>query len=130
MSASCAHDADRKQKNGKCLDCYHAAWRKTEAGKKSTRKYQLKYVFNTTPEDVESALLAQGGRCAICGTTDPGGRGGFHVDHDRNCCPGKKSCGLCLRGLLCALCNTGLGSFRDDPFALKSAMAYLAQYRR
>lgn len=36
------------------------------------------------------------------------------VDHDHKCCPGKTSCGKCVRGLLCGNCNTILGRQRDD----------------
>jgi hypothetical protein len=70
-------------------------------------------------------LEAQGRCCAICGTTEPGGRGNFHIDHDHACCPGIKSCGKCIRGLLCSACNTSLGGFKDDPKRLLAAVAYL-----
>ncbi|MGW8884645.1 endonuclease domain-containing protein [Streptomyces sp. NPDC055749] len=31
----------------------------------------------------------------------------FHIDHDRACCPSRgPSCGKCVRGYLCHLCNT------------------------
>lgn len=47
------------------------------------------------------------------------------VDHDHSCCPGKTSCGKCVRGLLCGNCNTILGRMRDDASALLRAAKYL-----
>jgi hypothetical protein len=47
------------------------------------------------------------------------------VDHDHNCCPSKKTCGKCIRGLLCMDCNRGLGYFRDDTARLDRAISYL-----
>lgn len=74
-----------------------------------------------------SLLVQQGGRCAICRTDQPGGRFNvWHIDHDHACCSGSKgSCGRCVRGLLCAPCNIGLGSFRDNPENLEAAADYL-----
>ena len=62
-------------------------------------------------------LAAQGGRCAICGTDKPGGKGSFHVDH---CHVGGE-----IRGLLCHSCNIGLGQFKDDRERIQAAIAYL-----
>jgi hypothetical protein len=73
----------------------------------------------------ERLLAQQGGRCAICGTDDPGR--GWVVDHDHACCGGKYSCGTCVRGVLCYLCNNGLGLFRDDPVRMKAAIDYLSR---
>lgn len=80
-----------------------------------------------TIQQYETLLAAQGGGCAICGSTNAGGRWGerFHVDHDHNCCPSRKSCDKCRRGLLCSPCNVGLGAFADDPDRLLAAAAYL-----
>lgn len=71
------------------------------------------------------ALLAddQSG-CAICGTTDPGGKG-WMVDHDRSCCPGDRSCPGCRRGILCHGCNSALGYAQDDPERLRRMADYL-----
>ena len=65
-----------------------------------------------------NAMLASG--CVICGS-----RAGLTIDHDHSCCPGKSSCGKCVRGVLCSTCNTGLGMFKDNPFLLTKAIDYL-----
>jgi hypothetical protein len=80
-------------------------------------------------EDFEAMLARQGGACAACGATEPGGKGRFNVDHDHACCPGDKSCGQCVRGLLCAGCNSGIGFFNDDVDRLMAAAAYLLAQR-
>jgi hypothetical protein len=41
--------------------------------------------------------------CAGCHTPMPDEK--LEVDHDHACCPGKRSCGRCVRGLLCHPCN-------------------------
>lgn len=95
------------------------------------RKANLKAKFGMTSEDYDRKLAEQGGKCVVCGSADPGGRWGtfFPVDHDHDCCPGHKSCGKCVRGLICSPCNVGLGAFRDDPERLIAAAAYLLSYR-
>lgn len=69
--------------------------------------------YGVTREDFENLLAAQGGRCGICGTDDPGRT--WCVDHDHSCCPTKaKSCGKCVRGILCFVCNVHLGWFENN----------------
>lgn len=58
--------------------------------------------------------------CAICSSWE-----NPSVDHDHTCCPGDKSCGNCVRGVLCHSCNVALGLFKDDPERLENAAAYL-----
>jgi hypothetical protein len=82
-----------------------------------------------TSEQYDALLAAQGGGCAICKGTTPYGRGRFHIDHDHACCPGQRSCGKCVRGLLCGRCNPGLGAFQDSPDLLVAAAAYLMTSR-
>jgi hypothetical protein len=69
-------------------------------------------------------LVSQGGRCAICGKV-PESQFSLHIDHDHECCPGSRSCGDCVRGLLCGKCNSGLGMFDDNLNNLQSAVEYL-----
>jgi len=70
-------------------------------------------------------LQAQEHKCALCGADGVP----LLIDHDHTCCPGKTSCGKCVRGLLCRRCNTGLGFFKDDLDMLARAAAYLAESR-
>jgi hypothetical protein len=94
-----------------------------------------KYRFGLTEEQVIELLAQQDGGCAICHATEPGGRGAWPIDHDHACCPpyskgGKqKTCGQCIRSLLCNQCNLGLGNFRHDPELLIAAAKYLARYQ-
>jgi len=48
-----------------------------------------------------------------------------HIDHNHVCCPGKQSCGECIRGLLCRMCNSGIGYFKDNAQNLVRASVYL-----
>jgi hypothetical protein len=70
-------------------------------------------------------LEQQGGTCAIC--NNPPKKNWLAVDHDHACCPGIKSCGDCVRGLLCGSCNSFLGRVRENPETL---IAYLKKYAR
>lgn len=75
--------------------------------------------YGVTPE--QFALLTANG-CHICGAKDRR----YHVDHDHACCPtDKRSCGKCVRGVLCGQCNQALGMLRDRVDLLQNAIAYL-----
>lgn len=84
----------------------------------------LRRTYSITMEEYDRLKAQQGDACAICLTTDSGARA-WHVDHDHACCPGRKSCGECVRGLLCHRCNTGIGYLRDSTDSMERAIAYL-----
>lgn len=109
----------------RCNECRHTHWatvgidtrrnlpieKKREMHRKSViRSYGL------TQEDFESMKLAQGNKCAICGSTD-WGRPSPSIDHDHK--TGK------VRGLLCNRCNRALGLAEDSPLLLIKMAKYL-----
>lgn len=77
----------------------------------------LKFRFNITPQDYESMLSKQDGKCAICRKSPTNKR--LAVDHCHE--TGK------IRGLLCFRCNFGLSYFAESADTLERATVYLRQ---
>lgn len=88
------------------------------------RENYLRRTYVMDIEAYEAQLTIQGGTCAIdgCSATD------LHIDHDHRCCPGKKSCGRCVRALLCQPHNTILGLVGESTDHLQSLIKYLEFY--
>lgn len=78
-----------------------------------TTDYDQRRNYGISSEEKEFLLVQQGGCCAVCNTSDPGKRG-WHTDHDHSCCPGRTSCGKCIRGILCHNCNMLLGHAKEQ----------------
>ncbi len=92
--------------------------------------YKTYRLYKLTPDQYDAIAGGQGNVCAICGEKPPGASRLF-VDHDHACCPARKrSCGECVRGLLCSRCNLMIGYARDDPAVLIAAAAYLTSPSR
>ncbi len=100
----------------RCRECH--------AGAKRARDYGLpiaRYV---------AMLEKQGHACAICRQPETaysqhGTIRRLSVDHDHRCCPGKKSCGKCVRALLCTRCNTVIGLVQENTEILGALERYL-----
>jgi hypothetical protein len=87
--------------------------------KQTAPKYGLTY------EELLAMYEKQNHACKICFRVTS-----LVVDHDHKCCPTpekgrSKSCGKCVRGLICRACNHGLGNFEDNPERLQNAIKYL-----
>ena len=78
---------------------------------KAKRSWRLK-LYGLTHEEYLVLYDTQQGRCALCAA-----EGELVVDHCHT--TGR------VRGLLCRLCNSGLGMFKDDTAVLAKAIAYL-----
>lgn len=103
----------------------HLAWEMANPEKK--RSMRLKHSYGITLTQYNDMLKNQGGMCAICrGSCDRNAR--LSVDHDHRCCPGRKSCGECVRGLLCDDCNNGIARLKDSCDMLRAATKYLASF--
>jgi hypothetical protein len=116
-------DAKYYQANKERLAEYGKRWR--AANKDQDRNWRLAKNYNGfTPEQYQTMLQEQFGRCKICGTDKPGGvsKGHLHIDHSHET-------GL-VRGLLCNNCNTGLGRFGDNIKLLAEAIAYLQNHEK
>ncbi len=90
--------------------------------------YDLERRYGLTQEIYDHMLRNQNYSCAICSTHIDEAKM-LVVDHDHLCCPGEKTCGLCIRSLLCSACNTGLGLFRDNVELLRRAYEYLENFK-
>lgn len=106
-----------------CKKCSMGNTKKWVGENRDKRKdYYLRKTYGITLEEHNRMSQEQGGRCAICGTDQPGGKAGayFVVDHNHET--------GAVRGLLCNRCNRAIGMFGEDPSVLDSAIAYLRKY--
>lgn len=85
----------------------------TPARKEYRRAWKIKTRYGITAEEYD-AIVARG--CAICGRRGDG----IHMDHDHK--TGR------VRDALCRGCNSGLGSFQDNPERLRAAAEYLEDH--
>lgn len=125
------HIAKRYISTGTCVAC--AALQCAKWQKENRRRYldaqnesRRVRLFGLDRPAYESLLSKQRGGCAICGDKNP--TRALAIDHNHSCCPGERTCGKCVRGLLCDSCNLGLGSFRDSPDLLARAIEYLSKW--
>ncbi len=93
-----------------CKDCMRAKYADA-SGNTTAWRYSL--------DPVQLAdMLGRG--CQACGS-----RLRLCVDHDHKCCPGGRSCGKCVRGILCNSCNVALALVNDDMDRLRGLIEYL-----
>ena len=108
---------DQKQRDE--YNAYRKNWRKRPEVIARERDKYLQKKYGITSKRYDELLAAQDHRCAICRKKHDvvGRQKYFHVDHIH----GTNN----VRGLLCHLCNTGLGAFLDTPELLAEASKYI-----
>ena len=79
-----------------------------------------------TKASYQEILERQNGLCAIQGCN----RLATQIDHDHQCCSGSRSCGKCVRGILCIIHNLALGKFGDNPIELRAGADYIENFRK
>ena len=80
--------------------------------------YRLKKYYGMSLEGYNKLLVEQDFKCKICKRHRDEISTMLQVDHDHS--TGK------VRGLLCNLCNMGLGCWQDDASIMKEAINYLS----
>jgi len=81
--------------------------------KNKSRKHHFQKQYGLSIEQVDEMILSRNSTCDICNKKTKK----LHVDH----CHATGE----VRGLLCVLCNTAIGKFKDDINLLQSAIKYL-----
>lgn len=112
---TCRKTLQRRTECSACANKRVQKWKR--AHKHSTRIHRITYKHGLAKAEYLEMLRAQNSRCLICRKSMKKNQKRLAVDHDHKT-------GM-VRGLLCLLCNWGLGSFRDNPKFLRAAAAYL-----
>jgi hypothetical protein len=119
-----------KQYREENKDRINAAQRQSWSRSPSERlKSRLKSWYGISIDRYNEMLKAQNSVCAICHLTETRFVHGkvcrLSVDHNHSCCLGEKSCGKCVRGLLCNKCNTAVGLLNEDFRRIDNLKNYL-----
>jgi hypothetical protein len=117
----------------KCKTCVSRSNRERHLSHPEVRQDQLlRLKYGMTLIQFLEMSAAQGNVCAICGQPETAKQKGrvraLSVDHDHSCCPGTRSCGKCIRGLLCTFCNNSLAGIERVGSA-DGFCNYLERYR-
>lgn len=107
---------------GCCIDCYK---KKSNTKQIDQRAAGLWKRYRMRQADWDRMFAEQGFACKACKDTEPHGKKPWGVDHDHSCCPGNRSCGKCVRGILCYSCNWTLGQVKDSIKTLEGLIQYL-----
>ena len=111
-----------------CKKC-HGKMVRASRDKLKRIPWNWKARYQITADQYDMLFAQQNKVCAICGKPESATMRGktirLAVDHDHACCPGKHSCGKCIRGLLCRHCNYTLARWKDNLGMFEKAVDYL-----
>lgn len=135
----CPRDHERTPENtlpdGACRLCHNSNTARYyieggETTKNAVRKHNLKHLYGLTRAAFLRLILLCDNRCQ-CGREFGSERENTPcVDHDHKCCAGNRSCGKCIRGLLCRQCNLLLGVAKDNPHYLPQFLStYITRFK-
>lgn len=130
---------ENRASNGQCRPCklekikewwasrplYKQTWRSNmrRSNWHGVNLEHIKTRYGLTLSEYEEMMYRQKGNCAACKRTldvsKP--KTSPHIDHDH--VTGK------VRGILCRMCNIGIGHFDDDTEAMLAAVSYLKKHK-
>lgn len=115
----CCPDHDALKGGCNACDLAYRRWEREKfPGRKARQQKRIKY--NLTDKELDELESIEA--CEACGK-----HASLYVDHDHACCPGQRTCGKCIRGMICQGCNTALGHVKDDPIVLQNLINYLKE---
>jgi hypothetical protein len=95
---------------------------------------RLRRIYQLSEDQFYWLLDRQGGVCALCFEEETRIHHGskavmrLTLDHDHACCPSNsRTCGRCIRGLLCYECNLLIGKVEAKPALILRFADYLSQ---
>lgn len=104
----------------KCVENYR------KLNPEKVKDSQLRIKYGISLDKLNELIYDQGGKCFLCKVEfskkwdeRPA------IDHDHSCCSGAKTCGKCIRKILCIRCNAWLGRFENNPKMFLEAFNYL-----
>lgn len=105
-----------------------SALRWSRANPERRREYNLWRNHGLRPDVIAEIWELQDGKCYLC--QEPLALAEVHIDHDHRCCPRRRSCGTCRRGLAHDGCNASIGHSGDSPERLRLWAANLEAAQR
>jgi hypothetical protein len=115
------YGAERKQERAAR---WRSWWSSLTPGQKAVESVKGRArKYNISPTVIHE-MLAGG-----CQFPEGDHQGPLHIDHDHACCAGRRSCGQCVRGILCARHNLLIGQFEKISPHLVWVISYMAKVR-
>lgn len=120
----------KKNKDGyrnECKECsaayYRDYYKKYPDRYKEKSKNQKHHKRHGLSDDQYDFLInLHGGMCHLCLTKEAS-----RIDHDHSCCNKNRSCGKCVRGVLCNSCNTAIGLLKEDAQTINRIEEYISR---
>lgn len=103
------------------IQYYNDKFDKRDAKNKMNTRHVASWKRHHLTEEQYSLLFNKfDGKCHVCKEKEA-----TAIDHDHSCCPKNRSCGKCVRGILCRGCNTALGSLKENHNTIKNLLEYI-----
>lgn len=107
------------------IEYYKRNDNKREYKNKINSRKDFNWKKHKISEETFNIMVAKfDGKCYACRTNEA-----RSIDHDHSCCPTYRSCGKCVRGILCVQCNTALGLLKDSTDRIYRLIEYLNNSR-
>jgi Recombination endonuclease VII len=104
---------ERRRAQAKGYDkAYRRDGRRKPESREQMRARRMRFKYAVSPLRFARMIRDQGGLCAVCRADLAELPTSYvHIDHDHGHCPGEKTCGKCVRGIVCMSCNNRLRDY-------------------